>query len=124
MAKPNTVTIDGEEYETLTVEYKGKKYVLRELNVDENDEIETASTDAKGTFNGKLNLRLCLVKSIVSPPTGMDDLGKWSGKKYLTMSRAFNKLNALQEDAEGNDSALPSSAGPTSPTSGDDSPTN
>ena len=124
MTKPTYVTIDGEQYETTTVEWKGKKYVLRELNVDENDEIETTSTDEKGGFNGKLNLRLCLVKSIVSPPTGMDDLGKWSGKKYLVMSRAFNRLNALQEDELGNDSARPSSDGQTSPTSGDDSPTN
>src|SRR5678816_1065161 len=111
MAKPNTITIDGEELETVTVDYKGKKFVLRELNVDESDEIEALATDKDGKFNGNLNLRLCLAKSITSPSVTMDELGKWSGKKYLTMSRAFNKLNALQEDAAGNDSALPSSAG-------------
>jgi hypothetical protein len=96
------VTIDGEEYETADVVYGDKVYTLRELSVDEQDEIEDSATDKEKVLNGRLNLRLSLQKAIVSPPTGVDDIGKWGGKKYLIMSRAFNKLNSLQPDAEGN----------------------
>ena len=101
-AKEKTyIIIDGEEYETTTVEYGNTLYTLRELSVQENDDIEAASTDAGGTFNGKLNLRLCLSKSIVSPETDVDRIAKWPGKKYLTLSRAFNAINSLPEDAAG-----------------------
>jgi hypothetical protein len=100
--KKTFVTIDGEEYETVEVPYGGKTYTIRELSVDENDDIETAATDKDNVLNGRLNLRMSLMKAIVSPPTGMDDIGKWGGRKYLVMSRAFNKINSLQEDAAGN----------------------
>lgn len=93
------VTIDGEEYETVEVPFRDKTYTLRELSVKENDEIEDASTNPDKTFNGRLNLRLCLSKSIMSPPTGIDDMEKWSGKKYLVLSRAFNKLNSVADES-------------------------
>lgn len=96
------VTIDGEEYETSEVPYGNKLYTLRELSVKENDDIETASTDAQNVFNGKLNLRLCLVHSIVSPATTVEDIEKWPGRKYLVLSKAFNAINSLPVDSEGN----------------------
>lgn len=101
-AKPKTyITIDGEEYETTEVSYGSQTYTLRELSVEENDEIEEASTEADGKFNGKLNLRMCLAKSILSPETPIDKIAKWPGKKYLTLSRAFNAINSLPENAAG-----------------------
>ena len=102
VAAPTYVTIDGEEYETTEVAAGSKTYVLRELSVKENDDIEDASQNPDKTFNGRLNLRLCLAASIVSPKTTVDDIGKWPGKCYLTLSRAFNRVNSLSEGAEGN----------------------
>lgn len=96
---PTYITIDGEEYETVEVTVRDKTYTLRELSVKENDDIEDASTNPDKTFNGRLNLRLCLAKSIVSPPTTVDDMEKWSGKKYLILSRAFNRLNAVVDES-------------------------
>lgn len=94
----NSIEIDGETYETTSVDYRGAEYVLRELSVTENDDIETAATDKDGKFNGRLNLRLSLATSIVSPPTTADQIGKWGGKKYVLMSRAFNKLNTISDE--------------------------
>lgn len=111
--KTNTVVIDGEEYETIDVASGGKTYTLRELSVKENDDIETASTDDKGVFNGRLNLRLCLAQSIVSPPTTVDSIEKWPGRRYLLLSRAFNKVNSLPADDAGKDSAASTSSEPT-----------
>jgi hypothetical protein len=94
---PKFVTIDGEDYETVDVMYHDKNYTLRELSVHENDEIDDASKNEDGTYNGRLNLRLALAKSIVDPPTGIDAIEKWGGKKYLTLSRAYNTINSLPE---------------------------
>ena len=99
---PTYVTIDGEEYETTEVTAGSKTYTLRELSVKENDDIEDASQNPDKTFNGRLNLRLCLSASIVSPKTTVDDIGKWPGKRYLILSRAFNSVNSLSEGAGGN----------------------
>ena len=81
-----TVTINGEEYEAADVDYGGKTYTLRELSVKENDEIEDASTDKDGKFNGRLHLRLCLTHSIVSPATNSDDIEKWPAVSYTHLT--------------------------------------
>lgn len=108
--KTQFTTIDGEEYETISVAYRDKLYTLRELSVKENRDIDKAATDKDGVFNGQLNLILSLATSIVSPTTSADDIEKWGGKKYLTLSRAYNKLNSLPEETPGKDSA-PNSSG-------------
>lgn len=110
---PTFVTIDGEDYETIEVASGGKTWVLRELSVKENDDIEDASTDEKGKFNGRLNLRMCLATSIVSPATTIDQIGKWPGKRYLALSRAFNQVNSLPPDEAGKDSAPDTSGAQT-----------
>ncbi len=96
-AEPETtyVEIDGEQFETKSVEHGGKTYVVRELGVQEGDDISDAATDQDGKFNERLNLRLCLSKAIVSPPTTVDDIGKWPGKRYVVVSRVFNALNTV-----------------------------
>ena len=40
--------------------------------------------------------------AIVSPEMTESDIDDWGGKQYLTLSRAFNKVNSLAEDSEGN----------------------
>ena len=81
--------------DTTIVTYKNVEYTLRELTVDENDEIDDAGTGADGKTNQRLVSRLSLSKSIVDPVIGPDDIGKWGGKQYLTLLRAFNEVNAL-----------------------------
>ena len=100
--EPTYVTVNGEELETTDIEFRGQKYTLRELTVEENEEIDEGAKQKDGTYNGTLLLKLAIVKSIVAPSTTMDDLQKWGGKKYLVLSRAYNKLNSLPQDAQGN----------------------
>jgi hypothetical protein len=125
---PGTVVVDGETYATETFDYEGTLWTLRELSVDEGDDIFEAAQEpldpkdpSKGTkTNNRLNTRFLLAKSIVEPATGADRVGKWGGRKYTTMLRAFNKLNSI-DDA--NPTPPAGSAGPTSPDGGDASPT-
>lgn len=99
-SEPTYIEIDGEQLETADVEFRGTTYTLRELTVGEGKKIDTACTKEDGTYDGTLSLTLSLAQSIVSPKTDADDFEKWGAKKYLIMSRAYNKLNSLQ--AEGN----------------------
>lgn len=98
-AEPNTIEIDGETLETITVTHAGTDYVIRELTVKENDTIEDASRKADGTFDGRLNLRMCLAAALVSPQVSVDSMDKWGGKKYVVLSRGFNKVNTVADEA-------------------------
>lgn len=96
---PKTVTVDGEEFETALFTSGGKSYILRELSVEEQDEIEDAARKPDGTSDVRLGMRLSLHKSIVSPPTEIDAIRKWPTKRYTLAARTFNNLNYLL-DAE------------------------
>lgn len=125
---PGSVVVDGETYATETLDFGGTYFTLRELSVDEGDDIFEAAQEpidpkdlSKGTkTNNRLNTRLLLAKSITEPATSADQVGKWGGRKYTTMLRAFNKLNSIEE---ANPTPPAGSAGPTSPAGGDASPT-
>ena len=101
--------------DTKTVTYKGVEYTIRELTIDENDAIDDAGKDAKGATNDRLVSRLSLSKAIVDPMTSVDDIGKWGGKKYLTILRAFNEVNTLPV---ANPTLPDGSNAPTSPVGG------
>jgi len=84
--------------------YEGTTYRLRQVTVDEGDDAyDAAYNEQTQRFNGRLNSRLNLATSIVSPPTSIDDMGKWAGAKLVTLLRAWDELNLLKDaDAEGN----------------------
>lgn len=116
---PGSVTIDGERYPTDTFEYDGERFTLRAISVDEGDECWDAALGADGKFNNRLNSRLLLVKSLVEPGgITVDQVGKWGGKKYVTLMRHFDALNNLPE---ANPTPAAGSAAPTSPSGGEPS---
>ena len=82
----------------------GTTYRVRQVTVDEGDEnYDAAYNEQTQRFNGRLNSRLNLAVGIVSPPTTIDDMGKWSGVKLVALLRAWDELNLLKDaDAEGN----------------------
>jgi hypothetical protein len=84
--------------------YDGVTYRVRQTTVDEGDEnYDAAYNEKTQRFNGRLNSRLNLAAAIVSPPTSIDDMGKWSGHKLVTLLRGWDELNLLKEaDTEGN----------------------
>ncbi len=87
------------------VAWDGVTYRIRQITVDEGDEnYDAANNEKTGRFNGRLNSRLNLASAIVSPPTSIDDMGKWPGAKLVTMLKVWDKLNLLPEaDTEGNE---------------------
>ena len=86
------------------VPYNGTTFRIRQITVDEGDEnYDAAMNEKTQKFNGRLNSRLNLAVSIVSPPTTIDDMGKWPGAKLVTLLRAWDELNLLKDaDTEGN----------------------
>lgn len=116
---PGSVTIDGERYATDTFEFDGTTYTLRELSVDEGDAIWDAAQNQDKTLNARLNTRLLLQKSITEPSVTLDQVGKFGGKKYVTLMRHFDALNTVPEE---NPTPPAGSAGPTSPSGGEPSP--
>lgn len=122
-----TITIDGEPYATDTFEFEGTRYTIRELSVDEGDDIFDAALEpadpknpgGEKRLNNRLNTRMLLHAALVEPATALETIGKWGGRKYTTVLRHFNTLNSIPEK----DPTLPAgSAGPTSPSGGESSP--
>jgi hypothetical protein len=85
-------------------EYGGTTYRIRQITVDEGDANYDASLNEKTQkFNGRLNSRLNLAVSIISPPTSIDDMGTWAGAKLVALLRVWDDLNLLKDaDTEGN----------------------
>lgn len=124
---PGSMTIDGERYATDTFEYDGTTYTLRELSVDEGDEIwdaaqspvDPSKPDGAMKFNSRFNSRALLARSLVEPTATVEQIGKWGGKKYVSLMRHFDRLNNVSEE---NPTPAAGSAAPTSPVGGDVSP--
>lgn len=109
MAKTNTgprtgTTEDGLRWEE--TEYAGTTYRLREVTVEEMDTAFDAALNPDKTYNGRLQSRVALCSSIITPTTTIDDIGKWPNAKLIALLRAYDKLNVLPPaSAEGEDSA-------------------
>lgn len=124
---PGSVEIEGERYTTDTFEYDGTRYTMRELSVDEGDDIWDSAQEpadiknpSAGTkLNNRLNSRLLLSKSLVEPSANVDAVGKWGGRKYVTLMRHFDALNTVPVE---NPTVPAGSAGPMSPAGGESSP--
>lgn len=102
------VTEDGLRWEE--TDYEATTYRLRQLTVDEDDAAWDASQNPGGeTFNARLQSRLQLVSSVISPPSPevtLDVIGKWPRVKLLALFRLYARLNTLPPaSAEGEDSA-------------------
>ncbi len=116
-----TIEIDGVQYATKTFDYEGVRYVVRELSVDEGDDIYDATIGPDGkTVNVRLNNRMYAAKGLVSPETSVEAIGKLPSRRFLAINREINALNSLPE---ANPTAPGGSPGPTSPAGGEPLPT-
>lgn len=85
------------------VDVFGTAYRLREITVPESDAAFDASLNPDKTFNSRLNQRLALCSSIVSPATNMDEIERWGVRKLMRLLEVFDRLNSLPAaDTEGN----------------------
>lgn len=86
------------------VDVLGTVYRVREITVDDDDLAFDAAENPDGqTMNARLQSRMLLAAAIVSPPTTVDEMGKWSLIKLRILTFVFNRLNSLPPaDAEGN----------------------
>jgi hypothetical protein len=104
-AAPEAYGTDDNGLAWKDVDYNGTTYRVRQITVTEGDENwDAAQNEKTGKFNNRLNSRLNLAVGIVSPPTSIDDMGKWPGAKLVTLLRVFDDLNYLKDaDTEGNE---------------------
>ena len=84
------------------VDVFGVTYRLREITVPESDAAWDAAINPDKSFNSRLNQRLSLASSIVSPTTSMDDFEKWGVRKMMKLLDVYERLNSLPPaDTEG-----------------------
>lgn len=96
----------------------GWEFTVRELGVDENDQIFEAAKKPDGTPDDQASLRMALALAIVKPEVTVNDIGKWPGTRLTYVARAFNQLNSIGP----NPSAPTTGSGATSPNTGESSP--
>lgn len=94
----------SEDYGGKTAEFafRDKKYVFRELTVEENDECIDASLNPDGnTINNRTMTRLMITKSVMEP-TGftLSDLLKLPFAAYQHMVELVNDLNDPDQYAD------------------------
>lgn len=118
--KRGVIEIDGEPLATETFTVNGQTITVRELLTTESDEAWDAAMGPDGKLNTRLNSRMQIAKAMVEPKTTTEGVGKFGSRKYLTVLNSFNRLNSLPEE---NPTVPAGSAGPTSPDTGESSPT-
>jgi len=89
-------------FRTVKVDLGGTEYTLRELSVKENDDCTKMAKQADGTFDGRIMMRMMVLKSIVDPVTKDTDLGELPQRLYLRLCDLVTDLNA-DEEAGGED---------------------
>jgi hypothetical protein len=95
--------LDDNGFRWEEVNILGLVYRFREVSVPESDAAYDASQNPDGTFNSRLNQRMELVSSIVSPTVTLDDIDRWSVRKLRAMIWVADRINTLSPaDAGGN----------------------
>jgi len=79
------------------LDLNGHPFKFRELSVAESDSILDASRLPDGGINGRLNMRMTIVKSAVEPKLTVDDLAKIPNRIYLKMAEFVNDLNSSDD---------------------------
>ena len=83
-----------EGLDTKTLEHKGKKYIFREITVDENDEaLEAAKNPDGNTINTRVMNRMIITASAVDPQIALDDIAKMPHRLYQKIVDLVNELN-------------------------------
>lgn len=93
---------DGRPYDDVFLG-EGKTYRMTRITLVEADEAWDGSQNQDGTVNLRLNNRMQLVSSIVSPKTTLDDLATLTAIEVDALFRGYSRLNVLPPaDPEGN----------------------
>lgn len=95
------VDADGLRWEKVDV--FGTLYTLREVTTEEEDAAFDAAELPDDKINARLQRRLLLCSSIVSPAVSVDEIAKWPGLKTRSLMWVMDRINSLPAaDAEGN----------------------
>jgi hypothetical protein len=96
------------------IDVDGHLFKFREMSVKENDACIDAARQPDGMINGRINMRMMIAKSSVSPKITVDDLAGVPNRIYLKLAEFVNEINSIDdaldeadakkdEDDEGND---------------------
>jgi hypothetical protein len=85
------------------VEVLGTVYRVRELTTQEEDDAFDAAELPDDKINARLQRRMLLSFSIVSPKVAVEDIQAWPGLKRRCLELVMDRMNSLPPaDAEGN----------------------
>lgn len=96
--KPTVVSTDL--FRTTKVDIGGVEYSLRELSVKENNACVAASKQTDGTFDGRIMMRMMVLKSVVEPKLVDTALDELPNRLYLRLCDVVSDLNADEEDVD------------------------
>jgi hypothetical protein len=78
----------------------GTAWKFRELSVEENDECLEKSRRPDNTIDGRVLMRLQIVKASVEPKITLDKMVKLPNRAFLSFADTVNDLLAPEEGAE------------------------
>jgi hypothetical protein len=90
-------------FRTRTATIGGTEYTFRELSVKENDACTTAARQADGSFDGRIMMRLMVLKSIIEPNLNDSQLMELPQRLYLRLCDVVSDINADEEIDEDED---------------------
>lgn len=91
---------DTDLFRTTSLSLGGVEYQLRELSVKDNNACVIASKQTDGTFDGRIMMRMMVLKSVTEPKlidTALDEL---PNRLYLRLCDVVSDLNADEADSD------------------------
>lgn len=88
---------------TRSVKVGEQEFSFREMSVKESDACLDAARKEDGTIDGRLNMRMIISKSSVSPKISVDDIARMPNRVYLKFAEFVNDLNSIDDAEESKD---------------------
>ena len=75
----------------------GTEYTVRELSVKENDLCTLAARQPDGTFDGRIMMKMMVLKSVIEPKLTDAELAELPNRLYLKLCDVVSDINADDE---------------------------
>lgn len=79
------------------LEIDGHPFTFRELSVKENDSCIDAARKPDGSIDGRINMRMMIAKSSVTPKITVDDITTLPNRVYLKIAEFVNDINSIDD---------------------------
>jgi hypothetical protein len=96
----NAATTPDSLFRRWTGPIAGSEYTFQEVSVKDNDAAVNAARNEDGTFDGRIMMRLLVIKCSVEPKLTEEALQALPQRVYLQICDVVNDLNVTEEPDE------------------------